>query len=96
MTWQKDQVEVVQSNYGENFPSREYHLVFDKSRRKKPGWNLYKNAANVENISWKDRVKNSELYCSLENVTFTIQNRRISLSGHVFRDEMSQSSPAQC
>ena len=67
-----------------------------KAKEKKPGWNLYKNAANMENISWKDRVKKSELYCSIEKVTFTIQNRRIALSGHVFRDEMSQSSPAQC
>ena len=44
----------------------------------------------------KTGLKKSELYCSLEKVTFTIQNRRIALSGHVFRDEMSQSSPAQC
>ena len=46
----------------------------------------------VKNIFWKDKVKNSELYGSLEKLTATIQNRRVSHSGHVFRDE---SSPAQ-
>ena len=46
----------------------------------------------VKNIFWKDKVKNRELYGSLEKLTSTIQNRRVSLSGHVFRDD---SSPAQ-
>ena len=46
----------------------------------------------VKNIFWKEKVKNSELYGSREKLTSTIQNRRVSLSGHVFRDE---SSPAQ-
>ena len=42
-----------------------------------------------ENISWKDKVKDSELYGSLEKVTSTTQNKRIALSRHVFRDESS-------
>ena len=59
-------------------------------------YGTYTRMLQMWKTSWKDRVKKSELYCSLEKVTFTIQNRRIALSGHVFRDEMSQSSPAQC
>ena len=51
-------------------------------------------AAIDENISWKDKVKDSELYVyalCLEKlkVTSTIQNGIIALSGHVFRDESS-------
>ena len=44
----------------------------------------------VKNVSWKDKVTNRELYGKL--VTNTIRNRRMSLSGHIFRDK---SSPAQ-
>ena len=46
----------------------------------------------VKNIFWRGKNNNSELYDSLEKLTSTIQNRRVCLSGHVFRDE---SSPAQ-
>ena len=46
----------------------------------------------AKNKSWKNKLTRRELFGSLEKVTCTIQNRRIALSGHVFRDE---SSPAQ-
>ena len=45
----------------------------------------------VKHVSWKDKVTNKK-YGKLEKVTNTIQNRRMSLSGHIFRDK---SSPAQ-
>ena len=49
-------------------------------------WEWWKTYLGTE-----DKVKNSELYDSLEKVTSTIKNRRVALSGHVFpRLELSR------
>ena len=37
----------------------------------------------VKNIFWKGKIKNRELYGSLGKLNSTIQNRRVSLPGHV-------------